>query len=144
VKRGWPRPPCGRARPHSGGQRPKGAGRRSKRKFIMENGIILTWCKEFLNAGRWYFVGPPPACGGRRPRAEAAASPQGWPPPKPLSIQKVFDCKWNWYYIPSLPIPFPPISRGERLGVKGDRTPICRALSVPSSWPYTKFSAKGF
>jgi len=25
---------------------------------------------------------------------EAAASPQGWPPPKPLSIQKVFDCKW--------------------------------------------------
>jgi len=25
---------------------------------------------------------------------EAAASPQGWPPPKPLFIQKVFDCKW--------------------------------------------------
>jgi hypothetical protein len=23
----------------------------------------------------------------------AAASPQGWPPPKPLSFQKVFDCK---------------------------------------------------
>jgi hypothetical protein len=27
-------------------------------------------------------MGPPPAEGGRRPRAEAAASPQGWPPPK--------------------------------------------------------------
>ncbi len=26
--------------------------------------------------------------------AEAAASPAGWPPPKPLSIQKVSDCKW--------------------------------------------------
>jgi hypothetical protein len=34
---------------------------------------------------------PPPAEGGRRPHAEAAASPQGWPPPKPLAIQKVFD-----------------------------------------------------
>ena len=51
--------------------------------------------KEFLNANWWYFVGPPPAEGGRRPRAEAAASPQGWPPPKTsLFIQKVFDCKW--------------------------------------------------
>jgi hypothetical protein len=28
------------------------------------------------------FLGPPPAEGGRRPHAEAAASPQGWPPPK--------------------------------------------------------------
>jgi hypothetical protein len=37
-------------------------------------------CKEFLNASRWYFVGPPPAEGGRRPHAEAAASPTGWPP----------------------------------------------------------------
>jgi len=34
----------------------------------------------------------PPAAGGG-PVLEAAASPQGWPPPKPLSIQKVFDCK---------------------------------------------------
>jgi hypothetical protein len=35
-----------------------------------------------------------PAFGGRRPRAEAAASPQGWPPLKTsLSIHKVFDCK---------------------------------------------------
>jgi hypothetical protein len=41
------------------------------------------------------FLGPPPAFGGRRPHAEAAASPQGWPPPKTsLYIQKVFDCKW--------------------------------------------------
>jgi hypothetical protein len=48
---------------------------------------------------------PPPAEGGRRPHAEAAASPQGWPPPKPLSIQKVFDCKW---YKP------PPFSPEER------------------------------
>jgi hypothetical protein len=49
-----------------------------------------------------YFVGPPPAFGGRRPHAEAAASPQGWPPPKTsLFIQKVFDCKW--YKPPSLP-----------------------------------------
>jgi len=37
---------------------------------------------------------PPPAEGGRRPHAKAAASPQGWPPPKPLAIQKVLDCKW--------------------------------------------------
>jgi hypothetical protein len=38
--------------------------------------------KEFLNASRWYFGGPPPAFGGRRPRAKAAARPQGWPPLK--------------------------------------------------------------
>jgi hypothetical protein len=29
-----------------------------------------------LNASWWYFVGPPPAFGGRRPCAEAAASAQ--------------------------------------------------------------------
>jgi hypothetical protein len=47
----------------------------------------------------WYFVGPPPAFGGRRPHAEAAASPQGWPPPKTsLFIQKVFDSKWYKRY----------------------------------------------
>jgi hypothetical protein len=41
-------------------------------------------------------VGPPPAFGGRRPRAEAAANPQGWPPPKTsLFIQKLFDYKWD-------------------------------------------------
>jgi hypothetical protein len=57
--------------------------------------VIPILCKEFLNASRWYFVGPPPAFGGRRPHAEAAASPQGWPPPKTsLFIQEVFDCKW--------------------------------------------------
>jgi hypothetical protein len=32
--------------------------------------------KEFLNASWWYFVGPPPAYGGRRPWAKAAASPR--------------------------------------------------------------------
>jgi len=37
-----------------------------------------------LNAGWGYFVGLPPAEGGRQPHAEAAASPQGWPPPKSL------------------------------------------------------------
>jgi len=37
---------------------------------------------------------PPPAFGGRRPCAKAAASPAGWPPPKPLAIQKASDCKW--------------------------------------------------
>jgi len=38
---------------------------------------------------------PPKAGGG--PVLGAAASPQGWPPPKTsLSIQKVFDGKW--YY----------------------------------------------
>jgi hypothetical protein len=58
---------------------------------------------KFLNASRWYFVGPPPAEGGRRPHAEAAASPQGWPPPlaapprrggaakTSIFTQKVFD-----------------------------------------------------
>jgi hypothetical protein len=57
--------------------------------------LEMVLCKEFLNASWWYFVGPPPAFGGRRPRAEAAVSPQGWPPPKTsLFIQKVFDCKW--------------------------------------------------
>jgi hypothetical protein len=40
---------------------------------------------------------PPPAFGGRRPYAEAAASPQGWPPPKTsLFIQKLFDYKWHY------------------------------------------------
>jgi hypothetical protein len=43
------------------------------------------YAKSFLNASWWYFVGPPPAFGGRRPHAEAAASPTGWPPLKPLS-----------------------------------------------------------
>ena len=38
-----------------------------------------------------------------------------------------------WYYIPLLPTPSPPFSRGERVGVKGDRTPMCRAPSGPSS-----------
>jgi hypothetical protein len=56
--------------------------------------MIPTQCKEFLNANWWYFMGLPPAFGGRQPRAEAAASPQGWPPPKTsLSIQKVFEPK---------------------------------------------------
>jgi hypothetical protein len=64
--------------------------------------LIPVLCKEFLNAIWWYFVGLPPAEGGRQPRAEAAASPAGWPPPlaappqrggaakTSLSIQKVF------------------------------------------------------
>jgi hypothetical protein len=72
-----------------------------KRKSIPENSIIPLGslglggeaflyagekrCKEFLSVSWWYFVGPPPAFGGRRPHAGAAASPQGWPPPKPLS-----------------------------------------------------------
>jgi hypothetical protein len=49
-----------------------------------------------IHASRWYFVGPPPAFSGRRPRAEPAASPQGWPPAKTsLSpFRMVFDCKW--------------------------------------------------
>jgi hypothetical protein len=57
--------------------------------------------------------------------------PEGAERPKPLSIQKVFDCKW--YYIPPLPTPSPPFSKGERVGVKGERTPMCRAPSGPSS-----------
>jgi hypothetical protein len=59
--------------------------------------------KEFLDASWWYFVGPPPAEGGRRPRAEAAASPRrGLAAAKTsLLIQKVFDCKW--YYAPPKP-----------------------------------------
>jgi hypothetical protein len=46
--------------------------------------------KEFLDASWWYFVGPPPAEGGRRPAAKTS-----------LLIQKVFDCKW--YYAPPKP-----------------------------------------
>ena len=39
-------------------------------------GLIPIGGKEFLNT-RWLdFVGPPPAFGGRRPCAEAAASPR--------------------------------------------------------------------
>jgi hypothetical protein len=60
----------------------------------MGRGLIPALCKEFLNVSWWYFMWPPPAFGGRRPHAEAAASPQGWPPAKTsLFIQKVFDCK---------------------------------------------------
>jgi hypothetical protein len=33
---------------------------------------------------------PPPAEGGRRPHAGAAASPQGWPPPQNLSLFRRF------------------------------------------------------
>jgi|GEM_PF-6903586 len=54
-----------------GGQRPKGTGRHhplfALRKPWPQNGITPTRCKEFLNASWWYFVGPPPAEGGRRP-----------------------------------------------------------------------------
>jgi len=64
-----------------------------KSERYYKEGYIPIRCKEFLNASWWYFVGPPPAFGGRRPHAEAAASPQGWPPPKPFSIQKVFEPK---------------------------------------------------
>ena len=35
--------------------------------------------------------------------------------------------------IPPLPTPSPPFSRGERVGVKGDRAPMCRVPSGPSS-----------
>jgi hypothetical protein len=104
------------------------------RLFCLAVRIILTQCKEFRNAGRWYFVGPPPACGGRRPRAEAAPARRAGRRPKPLSIQKVFDCKWKLVLYPPTPYTLSPFSRGERLGVKGDRTPVCRVLSVPSSW----------
>jgi hypothetical protein len=39
----------------------------------------------------------------------------------------------NWSYIPPLPTPSPPFSRGERVGVRGDRTPVCRVPSTPAS-----------
>ena len=61
-----------------------------KPKIVNGRRVIAIRCKEFLNASRWYFVGPPPAEGGRRPHAEAAASPLGWPPPKPLSSFRRF------------------------------------------------------
>ena len=61
-------------------------------------------CKEFLNASRWYFVGPPPAFGGGRPRAEAAASPAGWPPPQPHKIP---------------PTPIQKLGIRERMGCRG-------------------------
>jgi hypothetical protein len=38
-----------------------------------------------------------------------------------------------WYYIPPLPPPSPPFSRGERVGVRGDRMPMCCTPSAPSS-----------
>jgi hypothetical protein len=49
--------------------------------------VIPIRCKEFLNASRWYFVGPPPAQGGGQPAGLAAAKTS-------LFIQKVFDRKW--------------------------------------------------
>jgi hypothetical protein len=39
----------------------------------------------------------PPPPGGRPPPRAGAPSPWGAPPPKPLSIQKVFDCKWHYH-----------------------------------------------
>jgi hypothetical protein len=38
----------------------------------------------------------------------------------------------TWYHIPPLPPPSPPFLRGERVGVRGDRTPMCRA---PAAMP---------
>jgi hypothetical protein len=76
--------------------------------------LIPVLCKEFLNAIWWYFVGLPPAEGGRQPRAEAAGPPPvggGGPPgggarrPWPLRpkgaerpkhlfpFKRFFDCK---------------------------------------------------
>ncbi len=44
--------------------------------------VVLIRCKDFLSTSR-------------RPQAEAAASPAGWPPPKHLSpFKMVFDRKW--------------------------------------------------
>jgi hypothetical protein len=47
-----------------------------------EGALYQILCKEFVNASWWYFVGPPPAEGGRRPHAEAAGPPPGWAAPK--------------------------------------------------------------
>jgi len=56
------------------------------RLFCLVVRIIPIGCEEFPNAGRWYFVGPPPA-GGGRPRAGAAPAPVGgWRRPKRNSI----------------------------------------------------------
>jgi len=64
-----------------GGLQPRG-GKRYKverfykliRLFCLVVRIIPTGCEEFLNAGWWYFMGPPPKTS--------------------LFIQKVFDRKW--------------------------------------------------
>ena len=83
--------PVLRRRPAPKGRWPPLSGRAhplfTLRKLWPQNGIVPARCKEFLNASWWYFVGPPPAFGGRRPRAEAAASPQGWPPPLAAPLQ---------------------------------------------------------
>jgi len=50
----------------------------------------------------------------------------------------------KWYYIPPLPTPSPPFSRGERVGVRG----IAHSCAVPLRHPprdlIPKFSVKGF
>jgi hypothetical protein len=74
--------PALRARPHSGGQRPLGAGRRSKRKFIMENGIVPTFY-------------------GGKPAPPTSAKPENLPKPSTKSIPiklLAYNCSpsFNW------------------------------------------------
>ena len=65
--------------------------------------------------------------------------------PPPPHIKKAFDLKWykvtrrapkgqgTGVYDPPSPRPYPPLGRGERVEVKGDRTPLYPAPSGPSS-----------
>jgi hypothetical protein len=73
---------------------------------------------KFLSASRWYFEGPPPAEGGRRP----------------LPFQKVFDCKGYNHLIP-----FPIINFlfGRRPAPKGrwpPRSPLHIKKALASKW----------
>jgi len=62
-----------------------------------------------------------------------------WPVPAPSAPARWGGGAQNvpltirWSYIPPLPTPSPPFPRGERVGVRWDRTPICHASSAPSS-----------
>jgi hypothetical protein len=94
-------------------------------------GALLVTLDHFL-AQTFFLGGTSP----QRPR------PVGGAQDVPLTLRK--PSTENLVLHPPLPTPSPPFSRGERVGVRGDRTLMCRAPSGPSSGPYTEFLAKGF
>jgi hypothetical protein len=66
------------------------AGKRRWEAIPRDLGIIPIRCREFLNASRWYFVGPPPAFGGRRPHAGRRPARRAGRRPKHLSSFRRF------------------------------------------------------
>jgi hypothetical protein len=91
---------------------------------ISYQGIIDAYNNGTSITNEYYFLAQTFFLGGTSPQRTRALW-GGGAQNVPLTIR--------WYYIHPLPTPSPPFSRGERVGVKGDRTPMYPAPSGPSS-----------